>query len=266
MTQNHLHDLESQSVYIIREAYALLDPLAALWSMGKDSTVLLWLIRKAFYGRVPFPVVLLDTGMEMDEVYAFRDRLAREWPLDIINHACPPLEEMDTSLPPAARAAARKTAGLKTLLADKKFSGIFCGIRRDEQGVRSKERIFSPRDAGGAWDVKNQPAELWMDYQMAVPPGGHLRIHPLLDWSEKNIWEYIRKENIPVCDLYFAREGRRYRSLGEKNITMSVASEAATIDAIIAELETTSVAERAGRASDDETESSFEQLRTQGYM
>lgn len=262
----HLKTLEDQSIYIIREAYARIDPLAMLWSIGKDSTAMLWLVRKAFFGRVPFPLVLLDTGMEMDEVYGFRDRLIKEWNLDVINHPCPPEADMDKTLPPNTRAAMRKTEGLKTLLKDKAFRGIFCGIRRDEQGLRAKERVFSPRAPDGAWDFKDQPAEFWDQYKTDVPDGCHVRIHPLLAWSELDIWAYTKAQNIPVCDLYFARQGKRYRSLGEKNITFPVESQAATIDEIIAELQTTRVSERAGRSMDRETEDSFEQLRARGYM
>ena len=262
----YLKDLESKSIYIIREAYAKVDNLAMLWSIGKDSTAMLWLVRKAFFGRVPFPLALLDTEQEMDEVYAFRDRLAKEWDLDLINHPCPPEEEMDKTLPPATRAAMRKTEGLKTLLKERDFKGIFCGIRRDEQGLRAKERVFSPRALDGAWDFKDQPAEFWDQYKTDVPEGCHVRIHPILHWSEKDIWHYTRAENIPVCELYFAKGGKRYRSLGEKNITFPIESNAATIDEIIEELETTKTSERAGRAMDKETEDSFERLRSQGYM
>ena len=112
----HLDDLEAKSIYIIREAYARINPMGMLWSIGKDSTAMLWLVRKAFFGRVPFPLILLDTGMEMDEVYAFRDKLTKDWDLDVINHPCPPEEDMDKTLPPATRAAMRKTEGLKSLL------------------------------------------------------------------------------------------------------------------------------------------------------
>ena len=140
----HLKALESQTIYIIREAFNRVAPMGMLWSIGKDSTALLWMVRKAFFGRVPFPVILLDTEMEMDEVYAFRDRLIAEWNLDCINHLCPPEEYMDQTLPPNTRAAMRKTEGLKTLLNEYEFKGIIAGIRRDEQGLRAKERVFSP--------------------------------------------------------------------------------------------------------------------------
>lgn len=263
---NHLKALEAQSIYIIREAYAKVDPLCMLWSIGKDSTAMLWLVRKAFFGRVPFPLALLDTEMEMDEVYAFRDRLTHEWNLDVINHPCPPEEDMDKTLPPATRAAMRKTEGLKTLLKEKQFKGILCGIRRDEQGLRAKERVFSPRSLDGSWDFKDQPAEFWDQYKTDIPDGCHLRIHPILQWTELDIWEYTKAQNIPVCELYYARNGKRYRSLGEKNITFPVDSNASNIDEIIAELKVTRVSERAGRSMDKETEDSFERLRSQGYM
>jgi len=262
----HLDGLEARSITIIREAYATLKPMAALWSVGKDSGVLLWLVKKAFFGRVPFPVILLDTGMELDEVYAFRDHMIREWNLDCINHDCPPLEDMDADLPPATRAAMRKTEGLKSLLADGDYKALLLGIRRDEQGLRAKERVFSPRHADGSWNFKDQPAEMWGHYGARLEEGAHMRVHPLLEWSELDIWRYIARENIPVCDLYFARDGRRYRSLGEKNITAPIESNAANIAAIITELEATRTEERAGRAMDHESEEAFEVLRTAGYM
>jgi len=261
-----LTELEAQSIYILREAYAKIDNMAMLWSIGKDSTAMMWLVKKAFFGRVPFPLVLLDTGEEMEEVYAFRDKLVADWDLPIINHPCPPEEEMDQTLPPATRSAMRKTEGLKSLLTAHKFKGVICGIRRDEQGLRAKERVFSPRAMDGSWDFKNQPAEFWDQYKTDVPDDCHLRIHPILQWTEVDIWKYTRQENIPLCDLYFARDGMRYRSLGEKNITKPVPSDADTIDKIITELETTKSSEREGRAMDKETEDSFEKLRTQGYM
>ncbi len=261
-----LDELEAQSIYIIREAYARIEPLAMLWSLGKDSNVLLWLVRKAFFGHVPFPVILLDTGNELDEVYAFRDRYVEEWGLNYINAVCPPIEETDSSLPPKARAAARKTLGLKRVIEANAFRGMFLGIRRDEQAVRSKERVFSPRDETGQWDFRDQPPEFWDQYKTDFPPGTHIRIHPLLQWTEVDIWRYIQREKIPVVPLYFAREGKRYRSLGEKDITFPIDSDAATIEEIIAELEITRTPERAGRSMDNEEEDAFERLRSAGYM
>ena len=261
-----LDALEHAAITIVREAYATLRPLAMLWSMGKDSTALLWLIRKAFFGEVPFPLVQLDTGLELDEVYAFREMLAREWKLDLRVELCPPEHEMDPTLPPATRAAARKTEGLKNYLQRQSPQGIIVGIRRDEQATRAKERIFSPRSVGGTWDVRTQPPELWGYYATDVPHGAHVRVHPLLHWTEIDIWRYTRREAIPYVDLYLARDGMRYRSLGEKNITVPIRSDAGSIDAIIAELNATRDPERAGRVMDNESEDSFERLRTAGYM
>jgi len=262
----HLDRLESESIHILREAFCRLKPVAMLWSIGKDSTALLWLVRKAFFGHVPFPVVQLDTGMELPEVYEFRDRIARDWKLDLYVEMCPPEEKVDSSLPPASRAAARKTEGLKSLLAAKQFRGILVGIRRDEQSMRAKERVFSPRQPDGTWDFRHQPAEFWDQYKTEIPPGWHVRVHPLLQWTEIDIWRYTKREGIPIVPLYLACNGWRYRSLGEKNITKPIQSTASTIDEIITELEETRVPERAGRTMDHESEDSFERLRSSGYM
>lgn len=262
----HLDLLESQSIFILREARARLPRLGMLWSLGKDSNVMIWLARKAFLGRVPFPVLHLDTGLEFDETYAFRERYAAEWGLELIADPCPPIEEADPSLPPGARLAARKSLGLKQALARYGFDGIIAGIRRDEQATRAKERVFSPRAEDGSWNVREQPPEFWDQYNLDFPPGTHVRVHPLLHWTELDVWRYIRRESIPVVPLYFARDGGRYRSLGERGITQPIASDAGSIDAIIAELAATSAPERAGRTMDHEAEDVFERLRAQGYM
>ena len=263
---DRLDTLEAQSVFILREAYAAARPLAALWSVGKDSNVVLWLARKAFFGRVPFPVVQLDTGMELDEVYAYRDRYTKEWDLDLVVINCPPESEMDPDLPPMTRAAARKSAGLAKLLSNDAYKGIIVGIRRDEEATRAKERVFSPRGSGGTWEFRDQPAEFWDQFTTDTPDGAHLRIQPLLHWTEVDIWRYAQRENIPINELYFAKDGKRYRSLGEKNITAPIDSQATTIEEIITELEITRAPERAGRLMDSEAEDSFERLRTSGYM
>ncbi len=263
---NDLDDLESQSIFILREAYNRLDKIAMLWSLGKDSNVMIWLAKKAFFGHVPFPVVHVDTGKKFAEMYAFRDRYTEEWNLNLIQGRCPPVEEMDPSLPPAARSAARKTAGLKQVIDDNGCTGVIAGIRRDEEATRAKERVFSPRGDHGRWDFRDQPPEFWDQFKTDFPPGTHIRIHPLLHWTEVDIWRYTQRENIPTIDLYFAKDGKRYRSLGDADITHPVASEAATIDDIIAELNETKVAERAGRAMDHESEDAFERLRVEGYM
>lgn len=262
----YLDDLEARTIYILREAYNRVKPLGMLWSIGKDSTALLWMVRKAFYGRIPFPMIQLDTEMELPEVYAFRDQITKDWGLDLKIELCPPEADMDQTLPPATRAATRKTEGLKNLLERDQYRGIFLGIRRDEQSMRAKERVFSPRGLDGKWDFKDQPAEFWDQYKTDFPQGTHVRIHPILHWTELDIWRYTKRENIPIVPLYLARDGKRYRSLGEKNITFPVDSNASTIDEIIAELETTTTSERAGRTMDKETEDSFERLRSGGYM
>ena len=261
-----LAELEGGAVAIIRDAYRLFAPCCVLWSMGKDSTALLWLMRKAFLGVVPMPVVQLDTGMELPEVYEFRDRIAREWNLDLRVEQCPPEESCDPALPPQSRAAARKTEGLRALLAREGYRAVFVGIRRDEQATRAKERLVSPRSLDGGWNVREQPPEFWGYMLTEIPHGGHVRVHPLLAWTELDVWRYHKQDDIPFVPLYLARDGLRYRSLGEKNITTPIASDAASLDAIIAELATTREPERAGRTMDHESEASFERLRTGGYM
>jgi len=261
-----LDELEAQSIYILREAFNRIEPLAMLWSLGKDSNAMVWLARKAFFGHVPFPALHVDTGRKFKEMYDFRERYASEWGLNLVIEDCPPVEDMDDSLPPAARSAARKTAGLKLAVQKHGFNGLILGIRRDEQALRAKERVFSPRDESGQWDFRDQPPEFWDQYKTDFPPGTHLRVHPLLQWTELDIWRYIKRENIPLVPLYLARKGKRYRSLGDQDITSPIESSASTIDEIIAELETTTTSERAGRAMDHEREDAFERLRTDGYM
>ncbi len=276
---NHLDKLEAQSIFIFREAFNRISRMAMLWSFGKDSNVMIHLARKAFFGRVPFPLIHVDTELEMDEVYAFRDKYVKEWEINFISEICPPIEETDDSLPWAARVAARKTLGLKNIIKKHQFDGIVAGIRRDEEGTRAKERYFSPRNQESQWDVTDQPPEFWDQFMTDFAPGTHVRIHPLLHWTEFDVWNYIKHENIPVVPLYFARkygkfEGRdfggkmmRFRSLGEKGITWPLESAAATIDEIIEELRTTKIPERSGRPMGaDEDESSFERLRQDGYM
>lgn len=279
MTKDHLDKLEAQSMYIFREAFHAIDRLAMLWSFGKDSNVMIHLARKAFFGKVPFPLIHCDTELEMEEVYAFRDRYSKEWGVNLLSHTCPPLESTDATLPHAARVAARKTLGLKEVVERHGFTGIITGIRRDEEATRAKERVFSPRGQEGQWDVKEQPPEFWDQYKTDFAPGTSVRIHPLLHWTELDIWQYIQREDIPIVPLYLAKayhrfEGRdfggktmRFRSLGEKGITWPIESSAATLDEIIAELKITKISERSGRPMGaDEDESSFERLRADGYM
>ncbi|MBF0887081.1 MULTISPECIES: sulfate adenylyltransferase subunit CysD [Gluconobacter] len=261
-----LDQLEAQSIFILREAYRKLKPLSLLWSLGKDSNVMVWLARKAFMGRVPFPVMHVDTEKKFPEMYAFRDEYTKKWDLDLLLGYCPPVEEIDPSLPPAARSAARKTAGLAAMIEKHKLRGVIAGIRRDEQATRAKERVFSPRGAGHRWDVRNQPPEFWDQYATPYEDGMHIRVHPLLSWREIDIWRYIERENIPLVDLYFAKDGKRYRSLGDQDITNPIESNASTVAEVIAELETSRTSERAGRAMDHESEDVFERLRVAGYL
>ncbi|MCF2525305.1 sulfate adenylyltransferase subunit CysD [Bradyrhizobium sp. G127] len=265
-SMDHLDELEAQSIYIFREAFARLKKLALLWSLGKDSNVMIWLARKAFFGKVPFPALHVDTQKKFPEMYAFRDQYAKEWGLDLKVDYCPPIEEIDPTLPPAARSAARKTEGLKLALAKYGFDGLIAGIRRDEEATRAKERVFSPRGLEGGWDVRDQPPEFWDHFNASVPQGAHLRVHPILHWTEEDIWAYTQRENIPIIPLYLSKNGKRYRSLGDQDITNPVVSNASNIEEILIELKGTKVPERAGRALDHETEDAFERLRVAGYL
>ena len=264
----HLDALESHSIYILREAFEKIDRLAMLWSIGKDSNVLLWLARKAFFGHVPFPLVHVDTSYKMPEMIEFRDRIAKEWKLDLIvgqNRAA--LDAgMNHTRGRVTCCSALKTEGLKATIAEHGFDGLILGIRRDEEGTRAKERVFSPRGHDSQWDFRNQPPEFWNQFMTDFPPGTHVRIHPLLHWTELDVWRYIKRESIPVVSLYFARDGKRYRSLGCAPCTFPIDSDASTVDEIIAELSETRISERAGRAQDQEAEDAFERLRVDGYM
>jgi sulfate adenylyltransferase subunit 2 len=266
-TREHLRALEDQSVYIFREAYKHFDDLCMLWSMGKDSTVLLWLARKAFFGHVPFPLVHIDTSYKMPEMIAYRDKFAKEWGLNLlVGQNKEALDAgMNHTLGRVACCTALKTNALKLFLADQKFTGVIMGIRADEEGTRAKERYFSPRDKHGDWDFRDQPPELWDQFKTSFPEGTHIRIHPLLDWREIDIWEYIRQEEIPIIDLYFDRgEGTRYRSLGCGPCTLPIQSTARSLTEIVEELRLTTVAERSGRAQDEGR--GMELLRKDGYM
>jgi sulfate adenylyltransferase subunit 2 len=265
---DYLKDLESRSVYLIREAYRQYKNIAVLWSIGKDSTTLLWLCRKAFYGELPFPVVHIDTGYKFKEIYAFRDRYAKEWKLNLIVARN---EEAlaDGVNPEKGRlecCTALKTDALKQAISRYHFKAILLGIRRDEHGIRAKERYFSPRNEQFHWDYKNQPPELWDQYKSKSEDSLHIRVHPLLHWTELDIWRYIEREHIPTVNLYFAKDGRRYRSIGCECCCNPVSSDAATVHDVIKELETTNVSERSGRAQDKERSYMMQKLRSLGYM
>lgn len=269
---SHLDELEAQSIFIMREAFNKFDHLGMLWSMGKDSSVLLWLARKAFFGHVPFPILHVDTNYKIPQMIQYRDHLAATWNLDLrVGQDEASLAAKQTY--PEGNAtrveccSRLKKDALQDLIADEDMHAIFLGIRRDEEGTRAKERYFSPRNKDFEWDFKDQPPELWDQFKTDFEPGTHLRIHPLLHWTEVNIWEYIDRERIPVLSLYFADENdRRYRSLGCQPCTFPVASTARTVPEVIAELKETKVAERSTRAQDQESEDAFELLRASGYM
>lgn len=266
---DYLDELESRSIYVIREAYHRFDRMAMLWSVGKDSTTLLWLCRKAFFGHMPFPVVHIDTSYKFPEMYAFRDRYAKEWGLDLIvgrnEQALAEGVSCDTSA--ALECCNRlKTEALKQVLREHGFEAILLGIRRDEHGIRAKERYFSPRNEQFQWDYRNQPAELWDQYKSLTDATEHLRIHPLLHMREIDIWRYIQREGLPVTDLYFAKDGKRYRSIGCRTCCTPVDSTASTIEEIIEEVRTSDVSERSGRAQDKEDAYTMQKLRALGYM
>ena len=292
---DHLDQLENLSVHILREAYANFKSLCMLWSVGKDSTVLLWLARKAFLGHVPFPLVHIDTRYKIPEMIAYRNRLTQQWHLDMIYGQNTAALEAKKTYPDGNAdrltcCGLLKTEALKHTLsgdwprqrfnhaADRyekdantdPFTGVIVGLRADEEGSRSKERYFSPRDRRNEWDIAGQPPEFWNQFKTDFAPGTHVRIHPLLDWTELNIWEYIDRENIPTVSLYYNQgDGKRYRSLGCGPCTFPIESEARNPKEIIEELRTgklSSIAERSGRAQDAEDGGGLETLRKDGYM
>jgi sulfate adenylyltransferase subunit 2 len=258
---SHLQRLEQQSIFVLREARVKFKNLAMLWSMGKDSTTMLCLARRAFFGRVPFPCIYIDNGADFPETYAFRDQVASEWDVDVITaQAEPTVDEIS-----GTAEGLNKAEALRRVLEERGFDGLIVSIRRDEHGVRAKERVFSPRDLAFRWRHKEQPAEIFRassDFTEA----SHVRIHPLLHWTELDVWEYTRAQSIPVNPLYFARNGQRYRSLGYPETTVPVDSSASTLDEIIDELRTTAVSERSGRSQDKEAQYAMQRLREMGYM
>ena len=292
---DHLDQLESRSVHILREAYANFKQLCMLWSIGKDSTVLLWLARKAFFGHVPFPLVHVDTSFKIPEMITYRDRLALEWKLTMIVGQNREALERKQTFPDGAVdritcCGLLKTEALKYTLSGEwprlrmnhatgqyetdpnrePYTGVIVGARADEEGSRSKERYFSPRTGENQWDVGDQPPEFWNQYKTDFAPGTHVRIHPLLDWTELNIWEYIEREKIPTVPLYYDQgAGTRYRSLGCGTCTKAVESTARDVGEIIVELHSgkfANIAERAGRAQDKDDGGGLETLRREGYM
>jgi sulfate adenylyltransferase subunit 2 len=265
---DHLDKLENQSIFILREAHKKFKKLAMLWSIGKDSNVLLWLARKAFFGHCPIPLVHIDTSYKIPEMIEFRDHYAKEWGLNLIvgQNKKALAEGMNHTQGRIVCCSALKTTGLQQIMEQYDYKGLILGIRRDEESTRAKERYFSPRDKNFEWDFKDQPPELWDQFKTNFDENTHIRIHPLLHWTEVNIWEYIKRESIPVVSLYFSKNGKRYRSLGCAPCTATIDSQAKNVDDIIAELKATKTSERAGRAQDQEDTYAMQKLRSKGYM
>ncbi len=292
---NHLDQLENLSIHILRESYANFKNSCMLWSIGKDSTVMLWLARKAFLGHVPFPLVHIDTSYKIPEMIEYRDRLTAEWNLDMVygqNKEALKTQQTypDGTVDRLTCCKNLKTEALKHTLSgqwpryrfnhalgkyevDKNtepYTGVIVGARADEEGSRSKERYFSPRDRQNEWDIAEQPPEFWNQFKTDFAPGTHVRVHPLLDWTELNIWEYIEREKIPTVSLYYDQgEGKRYRSLGCYPCTTPIDSTAKNHAEIIDELrggQLANIAERSGRAQDKEDGGGLETLRREGYM
>ena len=292
---DQITQLENLGIHLLREAYANFRNLCMLWSIGKDSTVLLWLARKAFYGHIPFPLVHIDTHYKIPEMITYRDNLTRKWNLPMVYGENTRALKAKQTYPAGntdritccrlLKAEALKntlngtwpryrfnhqTDRYETDTDTEPYTGVIVGVRSDEEGSRSKERYFSPRDVENAWDVGDQPPEFWNQFKTDFAPGTHVRIHPLLDWTETNIWEYIERESIPTVSLYYDNgDGKRYRSLGCAPCTHPVESTAKNVQEIIAELKSgkfTNIAERSGRAQDKEDGGGLETLRREGYM
>jgi len=277
---DHLDELEAQSVYILREAYHSFSNLCMPWSMGKDSNVLIWLSKKAFCGKIPYPLLHIDTTYEFPEMLDFREWATKEYDLDLIvkinedaragrgTYTSPVGYETHD---PVTVTHELKTVALQQVMAERKFDALITGIRRDEDPTRAKERYFSPRNADFEWDYKDQPPEFWNQFTTAQEPGEHIRVQALLDWTEVDIWRYIEREQIPIPQMYFARPGEdgkfyRFRSLGCWPITKPVQSKAANISEVIAELMVTKTSERAGRAQDHHERNAMQKLRAKGFM
>jgi sulfate adenylyltransferase subunit 2 len=292
---DHLDKIENKSIHILREAYSEFKELCMLWSIGKDSTVLLWLARKAFFGHVPIPLVHIDTSYKIPEMIEYRDKMALKWNLDMIyGQNVQALKNKQTfpggNVSRIACCKNLKSEALKQTLngawprfrlnhdtgkyeVDKNiepYTGVIVGVRADEEGSRSKERYFSPRNRNNDWYLEEQPPEFWNQFKTDFAPGTHVRIHPLLDWTELDIWEYIKREKIPTVSLYYNNgSGKRYRSLGCYPCTSPVDSDANNVDEIIEELKTgkfSNIAERSGREQDKEDGGGLEDLRRDGYM
>ena len=299
----HLKQLEAESIHIIREVAAEFDNPVMLYSIGKDSAVMLHLARKAFYpGKLPFPVMHVDTRWKFQEMYSFRDKMVADLDLNLITHTNP--DGIAQDINPFVHGSAKhtdimKTEGLKQALDKHGFDAAFGGARRDEEKSRAKERVYSFRDSKHRWDPKNQRPELWNIYNGKVNKGESIRVFPLSNWTELDIWQYIYLEGIPIVPLYLAaerdvieRDGTlimidderilehlsdeeksriqkkmvRFRTLGCYPLTGAVESTATTLPEIIQEMLLTRTSERQGRVIDHDGAGSMEEKKRQGYF
>lgn len=295
----HLKTLEAESIHIIREVAAEFNNPVMLYSIGKDSAVMLHLARKAFYpAKIPFPLLHVDTDWKFKEMIEFRDRLAQKVGFDLIVHKNP--EGIEMGVGPFTHGSAKhtdimKTQGLKQALNAGGYDAAFGGARRDEEKSRAKERVYSFRDKNHAWDPKKQRPELWNVYNSKVDQGESIRVFPLSNWTELDIWQYIYLENIEIVPLYLAKERPvverdgtlimvddermpleegetpemkmvRFRTLGCYPLTGAVESEAATLPEIIQEMLLTKTSERQGRMIDHDSAGSMEKKKMEGYF
>ncbi|UUZ92362.1 sulfate adenylyltransferase subunit CysD [Paenibacillus sp. P25] len=294
----HLDQLEAEAIYIIREVAAECENPVMLYSIGKDSSVMLHLALKAFYPeKPPFPFMHIDTTWKFKEMIEFRDRKAKEFGIEMIVHSNE--EGIKQGINPFDHGAAytdiMKTQALKQGLDKYGFTGAFGGGRRDEEKSRAKERIFSFRNKNHAWDPKNQRPEMWKLFNTRINKGESIRVFPISNWTEKDIWQYIRRENIDIVPLYFAKERpvierdghlimvdddrmklephekiemkkMRFRTLGRYPLTGGAESEADTLDAIIEETLGAVSSERTTRVIDQEAAGSMERRKREGYF
>ena len=299
LSLSHLRRLEAESIHIIREVASEFERPVMLYSIGKDSSVMLRLAQKAFYpGKIPFPLLHIDTTYKFREMIEFRDRIAEQVEVRLIVHTNQ--EAIDAGTQPFAIGTQRccgllKTRSLLDALSNGKFDAAFGGARRDEERSRAKERIYSLRDSQGQWDPKNQRPELWGLLNSRIGPGESIRVFPLSNWTEIDVWQYIELENIPVVPLYFAKEREviirgasiltleqpfvprlpgektqlikcRMRSLGCSPCTGAVRSDADTVKKIIDELIATRHSERQLRVIDHDQDGSMELKKREGYF
>ncbi|WP_461538057.1 sulfate adenylyltransferase subunit CysD [Spongorhabdus nitratireducens] len=297
--QTHLKQLEAESIHIIREVAAEFDNPVMLYSIGKDSAVMLHLAMKAFYpGKPPFPLLHVDTTWKFREMIEFRDKRVEELGLELLVHTNP--DGVEQGVGPFTHGSAKhtdvmKTAALKQALNKYGFDAAFGGARRDEEKSRAKERVYSFRDRNHRWDPKNQRPELWNVYNGKVEKGESIRVFPLSNWTELDIWQYIYLEQIPIVPLYFSqqrpvveRDGTlimvdddrmplaedeqpemksvRFRTLGCYPLTGAVESEANTLPEIIQEMLLTKTSERQGRVIDHDSAGSMEKKKQEGYF